>query len=228
MRVSSFLQGFSHILMPRMCCACDASLYTNEEVLCTDCLFHLPVTDFHLDKDNESAKQLWGKLDFEFACSMLYLSKSSRVENLLHRLKFKGFSEIGEYLGKLYADSLKNLVHEIDYILPIPIHKSKLRKRGYNQAECFAKGLSEGLKIPLLSNKLVRVVASASQTTKARLERYDNVENVFALLSDKIDLNNKHIILVDDVLTTGATLCTAGNILKRAGAKVSVITLARA
>lgn len=230
MKIASLVQSFSHILMPRICCACDKALYDYENVLCIECLYHLPITDFHIDKSNESARQLWGKLDVLFATSMLYLSKSSRVEKLLHRLKFKGFPEIGEYFGYLYATQLLSIHEEIkfDYIIPIPIHAAKLRKRGYNQAECFAIGLSKGLSIPVLNKTLLKTVASVSQTTKARVERYDNVEHVFSLAKEHISLVNKHILLVDDVLTTGATICAAGNLLKKAGAQISIVTLARA
>ena len=230
MRILPFIQSLSHVLMPNLCRACDQALRADENILCIDCLYHLPITDFHQDRSNESARQLWGKLDFEYAFSMLYLGKSSRVEQLLHRLKFKGYPEIGEYLGELYSESL-NKIHvqnPIDYIIPIPLHSKKLRKRGYNQAECFAKGLSKGLSVSLLTNILLRVVSSASQTTMARIERYENVEQVFALSKEKLDLEEKHILLVDDVLTTGATICAAGNILKHAGARVSIATIARA
>lgn len=230
MQFFRFIQSLSHVLLPNLCCACDRALRADEHILCMDCLFHLPITDFHQDQSNESAKQLWGKLDFEYAFSMLYLQKSSRVEQLLHRLKFKGYPEIGLYLGTLYASTLAriHLQNPIDYIIPIPLHRQKLRKRGYNQAECFAKGLSTGLSVPLLTDVLLRIVASASQTTMARVERYNNVEQVFALSQKETCLEGKHILLVDDVLTTGATICAAGNMLKKRGARVSIATIARA
>lgn len=231
MKIASYLKGFTHILMPKTCCACDCALYAHEEALCIKCLYHLPLTDFHTHKDNESAKQLWGKLDFEFASSMLYLSKSSRVEVLLHRLKFQGYYEIGVFLGKKYATQLQTVYKQdypLDYIIPIPIHPSKRIKRGYNQAESFAKGLGKGLGIPVLNKVLQRVVASASQTTKDRAERYENVENVFQITKHSSAIKNKHVLLVDDVLTTGATICSAGNILRKAEGRVSVATLVRA
>lgn len=230
MKIDPFIKSFFHILMPNSCNACDKALFANERVLCLECLYHLPLTDFHLDKDNESAKQLWGKLRFEYASSMLYLSKSSRVERLLHKLKFKGSSEIGIFLGEHYGRQLKEINDLLlfDYIIPIPIHPSKLRKRGYNQAACFAQGLSSILKIPLLNNNLIRLVNSVSQINKARVERYENVEHVFGMSPQSENLENKHVLLVDDILTTGATLCVAGNILLQAGASVSVVTLARA
>lgn len=223
----SYITGFLHLLFPRLCMACDTSLLNHEEVICTSCLYHLPFTDFHIDHANETARQLWGKLSFEKAFSMLHLAKSSRVELLLHRLKYKNQSEIGQYLGKMYALKLKSILNDIDLIVPIPLHKSKLRKRGYNQAGEFAKGLSEGSEILLDEHVLYREVSSVSQIQKDRMERYDNVKDVFKITSDK-DISEKHILLVDDVLTTGATICEAGNLLLQAGAKVSVVTIARA
>jgi len=228
--VSSFIKSFSHIFMPYTCFGCDNALLAHEEVLCLDCLYHLPRTDFHRDIQNDSIKQLWGKLDVVFASSMLYLSKSSSTEKLLYGLKFKGFPQIGVYLGAMYGRELGPiLAHlKLDYIVPIPIHPTKLRKRGYNQALCFANGLAQSMNVPVLNNVLLRVVASQSQVTKSRAERYDNVEHVFAIADHSISLQHKHILLVDDVLTTGATIGVAGNILKKAGATVSVVTLVRA
>lgn len=228
--VKIWFEGLAHIFMPRMCCGCDTALLTFEQIICTECSYHLPLTDFHLDPNNESAKQLWGKLDVEFVSSMLYLNKSSRVERLLHRLKFKGYPEIGVYLGSLYAAKLLAIQEKqkFDFIIPIPLHPIKFRKRGYNQAECFAKGLAEGLKIPLVNDVLTRKVYSESQVTKSRVERYDNVDHVFSVHKDEKRLDGLHVLLVDDVLTTGATLCAAGTILKNAGARVSIVTIARA
>lgn len=227
MLLRSYFNDFLHLLFPRLCLACDTSLLAKENVLCTHCLFHLPFTDFHLDPNNETAQQLWGKIKFESAFSMLHLSKSSRVETLLHKLKYKNQPEIGVYLGELYAKYLKEATAEIDLIIPIPIHKAKLRKRGYNQAGQFAIGLSRGLDIAFDEKSLLREVLSISQTQKSRTERYDNVKGVFSVRS-KDFIQGKHILLVDDVLTTGATICEAGQLLIDNGAKVSLATIARA
>lgn len=230
MRFSKFIHSFSHIFFPKVCCGCNEALLFHEEVLCLDCIYHLPLTDFHIDLKNESAKQLWGKLDVYYVTSMLYLSKSSCVELLMHKLKFKGYPEIGEFLGTRYGITLCKLYQDmpLDFIVPIPLHSSKMRKRGYNHAECFARGLEKEMKVPLLKDVLIRQHASASQTTKSRLEIYDNVEQVFALVGDYSVFKDKHVLLVDDVLTTGATICSAGNLLKQVGARVSIATIARA
>lgn len=230
MKISKLFQAIAHLFFPQLCCGCDQVLYLDEYVLCLKCVYHLPLTDFHYDLENDSAKQLWGKLDAEFVSSMLYLSKASMVEQLLHKLKFLDYPEIGIYLGKKYGKSLQHIYLDmpLDYIVPIPIHASTRRVRGYNQAECFANGLSRILEVPVSNHILVKVKAVASQTTKSRLERYDNVDQVFSLIPQDTCLLNKHILLVDDVLTTGATLCAAGNLLKQAGARVSIATIARA
>ncbi len=225
----SFLKDFVHIFLPKVCVSCDASLLSHEEILCTDCVYHLPITDFHHDEQNETAQQLWGKLDFRQAMSMLYLAKSSRVEKLVYKLKYDNQPEIGVLLGHLYAGMLQQtgIFDQLDMIVPVPVHKNKLRKRGYNQSSQFAKGLSKRSGVPWSEDVLIRIKATESQTRKKRIERYDNVEDVFALKRPLL-VKDKHILLVDDVLTTGATICVAGNRLVQAGATVSVATIARA
>lgn len=210
--------------------ACRTVLYTHEEIICTECLYHLPLTDFHLDIENDTVKQLWGKLDFEVALSMLYLSKDSRVERLLHQLKYGNKPQIGVFLGKIYGKNLKDFsnLQQFDLITAVPIHPKKHRERGYNQAFQFAKGLSQSLSLPVSEAVLQRNIYSISQTKKSRSERYDNVSGVFALHRNAGSLQDKHILLVDDILTTGATVCEAGEVLRKAGAKVSIMTIARA
>lgn len=210
--------------------ACDSVLLTHESLLCLDCIYHLPLTDFHNDKQNDTAQQLWGKLDFEVAMSMLYLSKGSRVERLVHRLKYDNKPQIGRFLGKKYGDTIGSMLktYQIDMLIAIPIHSRKRRQRGYNQAFQFAKGLSDSLCIPVYEDVLIRKINSTSQIKKSRTERYDNVDNVFIVNPSRIDVKDKHVLLVDDILTTGATICEAGRILRKAGAKVSIVTIARA
>lgn len=210
--------------------ACDGGLYSHEDVLCTDCLYHLPLTGFHQYQDNETARQLWGKLDFQMAVSMLHLSKDSRVERLVHRLKYENQPQVGVFLGKLYGTMLKQVltVNQVDGIIPVPIHDKKLRQRGYNQSLQFAKGLSMTTGLSLYDDVLLRQVYSVSQIQKSRVERYENVEGAFAVREVGQLLEDKHVLLVDDILTTGATICEAGQTLQETGARISIATIARA
>lgn len=230
MNLKAFLKDLLHTLLPELCMACDDVLLAQEDILCTMCRYHLPLTDFHLDAENETARQLLGKLDFQSAMSMLYFSKSSRAERLIHQLKYGNKPQIGIFLGRMYGLTLKDIAFQqsFDMIIPVPIHTKKLRQRGYNQAYQFVKGLSESLYIPAYENILERKVHSVSQIKKSRSERYDNVKGVFVVSKNSPSLKDKHILLVDDILTTGATICEAGSVLCTAGAKVSIVTIARA
>lgn len=229
MDIRTYIRDFVHLFFPQLCRACDQCLLAHETILCTHCLYHLPLTDFHLDSRNETVQQLWGKSQVEFAISMLHLAKSSRVEHLLHQLKYKNQPDIGVFLGQYYANLLQDFVsnYSIDFIIPIPIHPKKLHIRGYNQSTCFAEGLSSGLGIPVALDVLIRTRHTDSQTSKSRNERYENVKDVFACTHPE-KLVGKHVLLVDDILTTGATICAAANVLVAAKAKVSIATIARA
>jgi len=229
MDLGVYFKDFLNLLFPELCKACDDALYAHESVLCTDCLYHLPLTDYHLDSNNSAVQQLKGRFPFQFAICMLLMAKSSRVEKLIYQMKYDNHPEIGYYLGKQYASIIESFIkkQELDFIVPIPLHEKKLRMRGYNQSAYFAKGLSEGLKIPVLENNLIRIIHTISQTKKSSLERLDNVENAFQCLNpDKI--NGLHLLLVDDVLTTGATISEGAKALIHEGARVSIATIARA
>lgn len=230
-RLGRYWHGLVHILFPQCCAGCDTVLCNQEHILCTSCLYHLPKTDHHLDPDNETAKQLWGKVTFLRAASMLKLSKSSRVQRMVHHLKYGQQPDIGIYLGKMYGEILKSnpIVANVDLIIPIPIHPRKKRKRGYNQAEYFARGLSIVLQIPYDNSLLKRIANSTSQTQKARAERYDNVENAFALAPYAAKRPIGHVLLVDDVITTGATVSVAAQkLIDGLRCDVSILTIARA
>ncbi|MFD2743168.1 MULTISPECIES: ComF family protein [Sphingobacterium] len=230
--LDKYWNGLLHIFFPQRCAGCDAALYHQEHILCSSCLYHLPRTNHHVDRVNETAKQLWGKVTFQYAASMLTLSKSSRVQHIIHNLKYGHQPEIGIYLGKMYGAVLKDslFLKDIDLIVPIPIHPVKKRKRGYNQSESFAQGLSESLGIPYDASLLIRTVNSASQTRNSRIDRYNNVEHVFAIPPGRSGLHTgKHILLVDDVITTGATISFAAQVLiDGLHCTVSVLTIARA
>jgi ComF family protein len=224
-----YLSDFTALFFPKICAGCGHVLVRQEQYICTSCLFHLPVTDFHLDPNNQVARQLWGKFPFEHATSLFLLRKESRVERILYQIKYANQPRLAYFLGKKYGEILtkKQVFMDVDVVIPVPLHKKKLKTRGYNQSFYLAKGIGTALAKPVLEHGLIRKGDSVSQTKKSRLERYDNVLNVF-FCPDQINLKDKHVLLVDDVLTTGATLTAAAEQLVAAGCRISVLTLARA
>ncbi|MDM8177288.1 MAG: phosphoribosyltransferase family protein [Pseudosphingobacterium sp.] len=222
-----YFQALVSLLYPELCAGCKRSLYEHESLICTHCLYHLPITNFHLDPANAASKQLWGRVPLQVVSSYLYYVKGSTVQNILHHLKYFNKPEIGNMLGKRYGELLYcSTFRHVDLIVPVPLHPKKLKKRGYNQSEFFAKGLSESFKVPIETGNLIRHTRTESQTTKRRYERYENMKEIFEVLKPQT-FQDKHILLVDDVLTTGATIeACAYKLLEIAGVRVSVVTLA--
>ena len=201
------------MMFPALCAACGKPLFTGEECICTPCRFHLPRTGFHREKDNPVVKQFWGKVKIREATAYYYFSKGERVQRLIHQLKYKGRKDVGLIIGKLMGLELRNSIYEeVDLIIPVPLHKSRFRLRGYNQSDCFAEGLSSGLKKNFSTTALFRREATSTQTRKHRFERYKNVENIFSV-SDADQIEGKRILLVDDVITTGSTLISCAEAL---------------
>lgn len=228
--ISIWFNDFMNLFYPRLCEACGNYLFKNEETICTRCLFNLPKTDFHFKKDNPVSILFWGRVNINYASSYYTFSKGSKFQKLIHKLKYHNKKEIGLVLGKHFGESLKksDFFKDIDVIIPVPLHPKKEKIRGYNQANMIAIGLSKSMKIPVNSTSLVRLIHTNSQTRKNKLERWENVNNIFELL-DPHTLENKHILLVDDVVTTGSTLESCSHaLLKAKGAKVSIATLAYA
>lgn len=215
-----YTEDLINLLFPELCNGCGKLLYRGEKVICTPCAYDLPYTDFHLYADNLVAKQLWGRLPVNMAMAMLYFKKGTKVQNLMHNLKYKGQTEVGALLGSLLASKLmeSSYYQQIDLIIPVPLHQKKLRLRGYNQSEYIATGLGEQLGIATCFKSLYRKKPTESQTRKARYTRYENMLDVFGINQPQ-QIVGKHILLVDDVITTGATLEACGNILLNNGAK---------
>src|ERR1700744_856217 len=227
---ASYLADFVSLLFPELCKACGESLVSGEDLLCIDCRYNLPFTNFHLKTDNIVAQQFWGKINLEAAYAMCYFTKGGKMQHLMHQFKYKGVQNIGNLLGNIAGEQLnKNPVFSnADLIIPVPLHKSRLRKRGYNQSANFANGLAEKMNIPVDENNLVRIKATETQTHRSRFSRYENMQQVFALTNPEA-LINKHVILVDDVITTGSTLEACGaELLKVDGLKLSIATIAYA
>lgn len=218
---------FINLFFPRLCSACDNALLRNESEICLSCIVNLPKTNYHLDKENPLNKIFWGRIDIETVAAYYFFNKGNKVQHLLHQLKYKGAKQLGEKIGQLYGYELINspLFKELDYIIPVPLHPKKLKKRGYNQSEWFANGLSLTLNVRCKTDLIYRKVDSATQTKKSRFNRWENVSEIFGL-NETENFSNKHILLVDDVITTGATIEACAKVLKAKNMKVSVVTIA--
>lgn len=218
------------LFFPKVCAGCHTILITNETVLCTNCRHEMPLTQYHLDPKNEAVKKFYGKINIEHASALLYFNKKGIVQELIHNLKYKGHEEIGTVLGNWYVEDLKELVLEtpFDVVIPVPLHPKKFRERGYNQVTTFGKTLAKGLNISYNDAVLYRKKYSKTQSKKNLLGRSDNIENIFDV-TFIAENQNKHFLIVDDVLTTGATLeaCSKA-LLKIPGAKISIICMAMA
>lgn len=224
----NYIANFFRLIFPNKCYGCDNTLTNNEHTLCSNCLLHLPKTLYGFNNQNPIYNIFNNRIDINAATAYTFFKKNSSIRFLLHQLKYKRYKNIGIYLGKLmaYEFTIPNNIPPIDLIIPVPIHYSKKRKRGYNQSEIISRGFSEITSIPINNNSLSKVVESKSQTHKNRWERWKNVEDVF-IVKNSTDIAYKHILLIDDVITTGATLeACARKILEIEGCKVSILAFA--
>ncbi len=203
-----------NLFYPRLCPACSTAGLPMDMVICLDCQVHLPYTRYPVSSDNSFSSRFWGRLPIVAGTALLSFSKGGRVQHLLHQLKYRGRQDVGVYLGKIMGEALKKApaMQDVDLILPVPLHPRRLKERGYNQSACFAQGLSESMGAPWHGDYVVRTRQTATQTRKSRIERMENVAQAFEVRQPDA-LANKHVLLVDDVLTTGATLETCGELL---------------
>jgi len=221
---------FISLLFPRLCYACGEPLLRNENLICTGCYVVIPRTNFHTDSDNPVAKLFWGRCLIEKAAAFSFYNKGSRVRNLIHNLKYRGIEEIGYLLGRMYAQSLKSsgFTSDIDLIIPVPLHPSRKRVRGFNQSDLIARGIADVTGLSVSASSLSRIKSSTTQTKRSRYERWTNVEGIFHVTEPEI-IAGKHILLVDDVITTGSTIESCANeLLKIEGVRVSVVAVAYA
>jgi len=226
--LSGLWDDFLSLLFPRICCGCGASLVRNETIICTQCYIEIPRTNYHLQPENPVEQLFWGRCLIEKAAAFSFYTKGSRIRRIIHKLKYEGLKEAGILFGKIYGRSLREsgFLEDIDLIIPVPLHPSKRRSRGFNQSECICSGLSEISQIPVDTASLLRVSKSATQTRKSRYERWLNVEGIFEVRRAEA-IEGKHILLVDDVITTGSTIeACAVELLKVKEVRVSVIALA--
>lgn len=220
-------ESLLHVVFPHACDGCGSDLLNIESRLCIRCLSSLPETNFEIHPNNPVEKDFWGRLPIICAAAHLYFTKESLVQHLMHQLKYKGNKDLGLQLGRLMGNALKNATrfNEIEALVPLPLFPSKEKKRGYNQATILCEGIAEILALPVLSKVISRPQHTETQTKKGRIERWKNIEGKFQL-KDPQAIQNKHLLLVDDVVTTGATLEACGNELLNAdNVKLSIATL---
>lgn len=219
---------FINFLYPKLCHTCEAVLLANEKVVCTGCRHALPVTNFHLQNENAVEKVFYGRLNIENATALLLFEKKGMVQQLIHNLKYKGHEEIGGFLGSWLGAELKQTLsyREISAVVPVPLHKSRLKKRGYNQVDEFGRALAKELDVSFIEGVLVKKTASKTQTIKKRFARWGTIDASFQI-EDSYRLEQQHVLLVDDLVTTGATLeACASKLLTIPGVKISIATMA--
>ena len=228
MKPISFWHRLLDLISPRLCVVCGHRLTVTEEVICARCNFHLPRTGFqHNAYENDMAKLFWGQIPIERATAFFYYEAHAETANILYELKYKDHPEIGEIFGRMFATEIKSagFFDGIDGIVPVPLAKKRQRQRGYNQSEEIAQGVSEITGLPIYKKVVKRISFKGSQTNKGRWDRQENVEHVFDLI-DAEAVSNKHLLLIDDVVTTGATCIACAKVLcQSANVRISILSL---
>jgi ComF family protein len=226
--IPRLLHSTLHLFYPHTCAGCGSDLLPATELLCGQCIVQLPYTHFAASPNNAVERMFTGRLSLLAASSELYFAKAAAVQRLVHQLKYKGGTDIGHYLGRLMGLHLAQAGRfaNIDCLVPLPLHPSREKKRGYNQAALLCNGMAEVLQVPVHAHALARQRSTQTQTRKQRMGRWENVDGSFAV-ADAAVLEGRHILLVDDVVTTGATLDACGNtLLSVPGTALSIATLA--
>ncbi len=221
-----WLYSLSDLIFPPLCSGCENTLASDEKLLCLLCETKLPVAPYLLENDNPVNRLFKGRLKLQFSSSFLLFTKDGITQKLIHKLKYKSNTRIGEELGFMFGKALKNQIDVPDVIVPIPLHPKKAKQRGYNQSFFIAKGLAKALKTRVDKSIVKRVKENQSQTSLSRFERWENVKDIF--LCDQI-IDYKYIWIIDDTLTTGSTLESCANaILEVNDVKIGIATLAYA
>ncbi|MFN4123118.1 MAG: ComF family protein [Flavobacteriales bacterium] len=216
------------LVYPKTCSSCGIALLDKENVICMQCVHELPKSEWHTQTDNPLTKLFWGRIPVFSAAAYYVFRQGGHVQRLLHQLKYRNMPEIGIKIGMLYGEDLADapLFSTADYIVPVPLHKDKLKKRGYNQSACFGEGLVQVMRANLDTNLLIRTENTETQTRKSRYARWENVSDVFQV-TDASRLYGKHILLVDDVITTGSTIEACAQTLLNSGvSKLSIASIA--
>lgn len=229
-QIKGLAEDFWYTLFPTLCLACSNHPRVQNGHFCVHCLIEMPYTDHFIIKENQVRQKFYGRIDMEFAAAVLYFRTGGMVRNMLHQLKYNREKAVGIVMGNIAGDLCLSSPHFIkpDMMIPIPLHPSKERRRGYNQSFVFGEGVRQVLDIPLEKNILLKTVATDSQTGKTRTERVQNVNSSFKVSEN--DLKSvKHVLILDDVVTTGATVEAAALALRSAGVeKISVLAIAMA
>lgn len=226
--VKSKVSDFIHLFFPHICLACGTDVLATHQQLCLKCLSQLPSTGFFNQPGNPVEQKFYGRIPVRNAGAAYFFTKDSTLENLIYQLKYRGNKNIGHYLGKLMGQAIVETerFNNIDVIVPLPLNKKRQRKRGYNQATVLAKGITSVWEKPIAEHAVKRNVYTETQTQKGRITRWENMANVFGVAQAEL-IENKHVLLIDDVVTTGASLeACALEILKVPGTTVSIATLA--
>lgn len=226
--VKTWFFSFVHLFFPRQCAVCGAILQEGEEGICMKCNMDMPRTNYHLRKDNPVERMFWGKIPLEHATSCFFYHKGSDFRRILHQLKYGGRKDLGEVMGRFMAAELSatGFFSDVDVIVPVPLHPRKQKMRGYNQSECIACGVSAVTGIPVDTASVARMRHTETQTRKSSYERWENVDGIFCLRRADA-FARKHVLIIDDVLTTGATTTACADALKEVeGVRISVLTLA--
>ena len=222
------LKPLVNLFFPKVCYACYNLLGDHEDTICLDCRHDLPVTNFHFDNNDSVAKALYGRAKIKNGTALFRFEKKGNVQRLIHHLKYKDHEHIGFVLGNWLGGELKTLdsYKHIDVVFPVPLHKKKLKKRGYNQVTKFGQQLAEALSAEYNDDVLIKVTNTKSQVNKKRLARWTNSDELFTIKNPET-IENKHILLVDDIITTGATLEACIMVLNEAKyIKISIATMA--
>lgn len=223
-----YKEALLHMLFPSLCYGCEENSVNIDEMICINCRLHLPFTSFENIQNNNVEKLFWGRVPLQFASSTFYYVEKTAIQNIIHQIKYHHAEDLGIEMGKMMGRQLKEVFERssIDCCIPMPLHPSKEKKRGYNQASLLCKGIRETTPIDFNEDLLERKIATGTQTKKTRIARWENVSSVFEVNNPSM-IQNKNIVLVDDVITTGASMEACARILLDNGAKtVAIVSLA--
>ncbi len=226
--VKEFFKSIKYLVFPNLCLACLKEPAGGEDLFCINCVYNLSISEMHLTKENQFTNRLIGIEGIETGAAYYLFYEGGAVGEILHKIKYTGRKDIAVVLGKVYGEKLvdSKYFQNIDYLVPVPLHRNRFRKRGFNQSEELCKGLSEGMEVEVETNNLIRIKDTPTQTKLSKSERQKNLKGAF-VVSNPERLEGKHVLLVDDVLTTGATIEMCTNVLRKInGIKISIVTLA--